>query len=197
MEKTHRPTSVILTLACALVACAAFAQDDTNEAAPDESRRISFPEQGFSIIPPESWTPAGKTKGLFMNYRDPQPAPFQINMNANVTVHDTTPAKEVALKTRGALAQLFKDYKLLDSGPVTIDGRNAHFIVGRFTAGKFNIQNIQFLIPTADGSHFYAVTFTALTSNFPDHKPLFLKTAQTIRLSPFQIPTVGGAVSPE
>jgi len=184
MTKTLRPAGFILALACALPSCAAFAQENTNEAAPDESRRVSFPDQGFSIIPPKDWTPAGKTKGLFMTYHDPRPAPFQINMNAGVIVHDAASAKDVALKTRKTLASLLDDYKLLDQGPVTIAGRTAHFIVARFTAGDLKIQNIQLLIPSPDASHLYVVTFTALAPDFPNLKPLFLQTAHTIRLSP-------------
>ena len=186
MTRTTRSARLVgVILAGIALSYAALAQEGLQQAAPEESRRVHYAEEGFSIIPPKGWTPASKTEGLFMAFRDPLPAPFHVNMNADVTVHDATPAKEVALKTRKVLARLFNSYKLLDQGPVTIGGCDAYFIVGRFTSGKLTVQNIQFLIPTADGTHLYVATFTALACDFGDHKPLFLKTAHTVRLSPF------------
>jgi hypothetical protein len=133
---------------------------------------------GFSIVPPDGWKKATPPQGIFMMYMAPEVKDgFTTNMNVNVQPPgDSLDRALPAVKK--ALAAALQDYKAVDEGKVTINGRPAVYLSGTFTAGGLKLQNLQYMM-VGDNKKAYTITFTSLEAGFAAARPTFAKCAMT------------------
>jgi hypothetical protein len=179
MKNMAKWASLGLSVAVVLAVSMAFAATAEAPKHTDPGRDYNK-ENGFSFVPPEGWAKsATPPAGIFVLYTDPKAkGDFTTNVNVN-----TRPAGEGSIDDalpaiKKALAAVFKDYKAVDEGKITINGRKAVYISGKFTSGGFAIQNLQFGIQGAN-KKVYTVTFTTLETEFAADRAIFEKCAKT------------------
>lgn len=101
------------------------------------------------------------------------------NLNVNVNPESSTPEQAMPVIKDG-LSKILTDYRSVDQGLLTIDGKKALFLSGKFKMGQFDLQNVQYAIFT--GSKVYTITFTCLAPDFAKHRPAFEQSALTARV---------------
>ena len=76
---------------------------------------------------------------------------------------------------------LLPDYKVVDEGLVTIDGKKGFYLSGTFTHGQLEFQTLLYGI--FSGPKYYTITFTASAETFDTHKAAFKKCAESARMN--------------
>jgi hypothetical protein len=168
-----------LSMAVVLAVSAALAATAVAPKHTDPGRDYSK-EIGFSFVPPEGWTKeSAPPAGVFVLYSAPkEPGAAAANMNVNAQPGGEGDIDQALPEMKKALATVLKDYKAVDEGKITINGRQAIYLSGKFTAGGMTIQNLQFGILGAN-KKVYTMTFTTLETEFAKYRPTFEKCAKT------------------
>jgi hypothetical protein len=135
---------------------------------------------GFSFVPPEGWNKAATPPaGTFVLYTDPNvQGGFTTNLNVVVQPDDGADLVKALPEIKKALGAIFKDYKAVDEGKATINGRAAIYLSSKFTLGEIPAQNLQYYLRGAN-KKLYVVTFTTRAADFAKGRPVFAKCAQT------------------
>jgi len=170
-----RVTAVWLTFVALMVVPGCGGEDKRHK----EPGRDYNVENQFSVVPPSGWTQAKAVMGTFMMYTAPPDAGFTPNFNVNVNEETTVP-EQVMPGLKKTLGELLDKYQPADEGFLTIDGKKALFLSGKFEMGKNKLQNLQCQIYT--GTHVYTLTFTCTQDTFAKYRPIFEKAALTARV---------------
>src|SRR5256712_7411398 len=142
----------------------------------------------FSINPPSGCvvdsTGAFGTSVIFYG---PTEANFRVNMNIIVESTSLTLSAYVsAAKTQRS--QGLTHYILVSEGPKIIGGLDAYELVNTFTQGAFSIKDKQtILVQNQKG---YAITSTALQSNYDTYLPASDESVQTFKVTGTEFPWV-------
>lgn len=168
-----------LAVALVLAASGAFGATAAAPTHTDPGRDYSK-ENEFSFVPPEGWNKKSPPpKGLFVLYLAPNvQGGFATNVNVNVQSGGEGDLDQVIPQIKKALSGALKDYKAVDEGKITINGRPAVYLSGQFTGGGMALQNLQYGILGAN-KKVYTITFSTLESEFVRNRPIFEKCALT------------------
>jgi hypothetical protein len=168
-----------LSLAAILAVSVAFAARSGGPTHNDFGRDYSK-ENGFSFMPPKGWFKMASTPaGTFASYTDPKsPEGFVTNMNVSVAPADKASIDTAVAEAKKAMAAAYKDYKSVQSGSFTINGRKVANVSGQFTMGGSAVQNMQYFIE-GGSKKIYSMTFTSLQTAFEANRTIFETCALT------------------
>jgi hypothetical protein len=133
---------------------------------------------GFSIIPPDGWKKTAVPKDVAMMYTAPEEKD-RVTPNMNVAFEAGTSLDGVLPAVKKALAGALENYKAVDEGKVTVNGRPAVYLSGKFTVEGMKLQNIQYLV-LGNNKKIYTVTLTTSEAGFAAARPAFEKCAKSL-----------------
>ncbi len=142
--------------------------------------RDYYKDVGFSFVPPEGWAKSDPIMGCFMMYvNPPRRNGFLVSVNANVQPAGDDTIDKMMPEVKKALAGILANYKPVNEGKVTINGREAFYISATFGAGGRTIQNLQYGIFGGNKKD-YIVTFSCLAEDYAANRPVFEKCAMSV-----------------
>ncbi len=174
MAEARRPAGAIVLLVAALTAAGC------TPARHKGARRAHDRKNGFSIVPPPGWRKVAAPPGAFMAFAAREQGEFAANLNVNAQPHGGSPAGAFPTQVKPVLEKVFTDYQPADEAFVTIGAKKCYRLCSKFRMGVYRLQNLQYFI-VGGNRKVYTLTFTALSADFEEHRPVFEKTALTAR----------------
>lgn len=141
--------------------------------------RVYEPRESFSILPPAGYHSEGQSQWHFMKFLGPCEGDFTVNFNVRGQDDDGTAIEDAGPKAKGVLDLFLRKYKRVEEGFTHIGTRTVYYSCGTFEWDGKTIKNLQYFIRGGNG-RVYVITFASPIESFPQHRPVFEKTAKSV-----------------
>lgn len=142
--------------------------------------RVTDVPNGFSIVPPASWTRSGPTSQAFMVFLDQLRNNFRANFIVNLSPDDGVAFDNMKEQLKQMQAREYPKWQLQGEGMTTVGGQQAYWLSCRFSLQGYDIQNLQYYI-RGRNRKFYVLIFTVPVAGFQAYEPMFRQIAASVQ----------------
>jgi hypothetical protein len=174
-----------IMLAALFVAAGVRAEDKPAPKPPKRHQgegRIYEKKITASFVPAKDWEQGKNVTGSYLIFRGPanERSP---NVNVSTFSHQGVPITQVGPAMKNVHAKGIADWKVIDEGFVTIDGKKSYFFSGKYTRDlgdrKEEMQTISYYVPGI--SRGYVISFLTNAEKFEGLKPTIEEMAKSFR----------------
>jgi len=173
-------------LAALLLSATALRADDKPPPKPPKRHqgegRVYEKKISASIVPPKGWEQGKNVSGAYLIFRGPADDRFP-NVNVSSFNNPGAPITTVGPAMKNVHAKGIPEWKPVDEGYVTVDGKKSYYFSGKYTRDlgdrKEEMQTISYYVP--GNGRGYVISFLTNAEKFEGLKPTIEEMIKSFR----------------